>query len=92
MANGNFKKFVYIVAFIGTICVALALVLQAIFKGNTNMAKFTNAINIVGQVIAYSITCVSAFFYVKNKRNVAWMITYCVAVTVIIVMVILVNI
>ena len=84
MAKDNMSKVFNFIAFIGLCCVAVVLILQKVLKGD-----FINAIGLIGQCIAYFITAVSAFFYVRSKRNVWWYIAYTVAVVLIVVFIII---
>lgn len=85
MAKNNFGKIVNFIAFIGLACVAIVLILQSIFAEGT----FLSALRVIGESIAYLITAISAFFYVKSKRNVWWYVTYTVfAILIVVFMVI----
>lgn len=86
MAKNNFNKVFEFIAFIGLACIAVVLVLQNILKANGNVVS---ALRLVGECIAYFVTAVSAFFYVRSKRNVWWYVAYTIAVVLIIVFVIL---
>ena len=68
MAKNNFSKVINFIAFIGLALVALVLILQKIFADG----NLLNALRTVGESIAYTITAISAFFYVRTKRNVWW--------------------
>ena len=85
MAKNNFGKIVNFIAFVGLACVAIVLILQSIFAEG----EFLSALRVIGESIAYLITAISAFFYVKSKRNVWWYVTYTVfAVLIVVFMVI----
>lgn len=88
MANGNpkFKQFLNLIAFIGVIAVAAALLFKWIFGGNLELA---HALTIVAQSIAYLVTAIYAFFYVYAKRNPVLTIVYLVCVIAIVVLLIL---
>lgn len=81
MAKNNFGKIVNFIAFVGLSCVAVVLILQSIISGGELLA----ALRIIGESIAYLITAISAFFYVKTKRNVWWYVAYTVFVVLIVV-------
>ena len=51
-----------------------------------------NILNLIAQIIAYTITAVYAFMYAKSKRSIGWMVAYIIFVVVIIIFMILVNI
>ena len=74
------------VAYIGIGCIAIALLLTLIFKGDTKLA---NSFSAVGQVIAYCISIILAFSWVKTHRHIAWVICYVVFVVTIVVLFIL---
>ncbi len=79
----GYHKIIEFCAYIGTACIAIALVLSAIFKGQGDLFR---AFNIVGQAIAYILAMVLAAGWVKRKKHVAWLVCYLVFVVVIIVM------
>ena len=85
MAKNNWNKVFDFIAFVGLCLVAVVLVLQNILKANGDVV---NALRLIGSCIAYLVTAVSAFFYVRSKRNVWWYVAYAVAVVLIIVFII----
>lgn len=85
MAKSNLTKFVNCVAFVGLVIVAIVLVLQ---KFNLS-GQVLSALRIIGECIAYLITAISAFFYVRSKRNVWWYVAYTVALVLVVVFVII---
>lgn len=80
MAKNNVSKIVNFTAFVGLILVAVVLILQKIVQG-----EIIGALRTVGESIAYFITAISAFFYVRSKRNVWWYVAYTVAVILVII-------
>ena len=74
------------VAYIGIGCIAVALLLTLIFKGDT---KLSSAFSAVGQVVAYSISIILAFSWVKNHRRLGWIVCYVIFVVTIVVLFIL---
>ena len=81
------KQFVNFLAYGAIMLVALALVLQRIFNAVGLSSTLIGVMNTVAQCIAYAITAVFAFLYAKSKRNIWFMISYIIAVVLIIVMV-----
>ena len=84
MAKNNLTKVINCIAFIGLIMVAIVLVLQKILSG-----ELIGALRTVGESIAYFVTAVSAYFYVRSKRNVWWYIAYVVALILIVIFMVL---
>ena len=80
MAKNNTMKVINFIAFIGLMMVAIVLVLQKIVSGD-----LLNAMRVIGESIAYLITAISAFFYVRSKRNVWWYVTYTVALVLVVI-------
>ena len=76
MAKNNFGKIVNFIAFAGLAIIAVVLILQKINLSGDLM----NAFRTIGESIAYTVTAISAFFYVRSKRNVWWYVAYTVAV------------
>ena len=83
------KKFMNMIAYIGLVCVAAALLLAKILGWLKAGASVVSALATIGQCFAYIVTMVYAFHYVRGKRNVWWWVTYWVAVVVVVAMVIL---
>ena len=75
-----------LVAYIGIGCIAVALLLNLIFEGNISVA---GAFKAIGEFIAYVISMVLAFNWVKTHKHVAWIVCYVVFVVTIIVLFIL---
>lgn len=88
MANGgsNFKNFLNMVAFVGVIAVACALLFGVIFSGNNELSS---ALSLVAQCIAYLVTAIYAFYFVYSKRNAVLTIVYIIAVVAIVVLLII---
>jgi len=84
--TSNTNQVLAFIAYIGIGCIAMALLLTLIFKGDTKLADVFSAI---GQVIAYSISMILAFTWVKTHRHVAWIICYVIFVVTIVVLFIL---
>lgn len=82
----NFTKILAFVAYIGIGCIAIALLLTLIFKGDT---KLSNAFSAVGEVIAYSISIILAFLWVKSHKQIPWIVCYVIFVVTIVVLFIL---
>lgn len=84
MSNkGGFKSFMYVVAFVAIVLIAISLVIVKIAP------SVANACLLIANIIAYSMVAIFSFYFVKSKRNAAYMITWIVAVVLVIVMMIL---
>ena len=79
------KGFVNLMAYFAVAFIAIALILTKIFSAFPKLIAVTNALTMVAQIIAYSITAVYAFYYAKSKKHIAWMIAYILFVVAIIV-------
>lgn len=82
----NFNQVLAFVAYIGIGCIAIALLLTLIFKGDTKLAS---AFSAVGQVVAYIISIILAYSWVKTHKQIAWIVCYVVFVVTIVVLFIL---
>lgn len=78
--------FLAFTAYIGIGCIAIALLLTLIFKGNTNLSRIFSAI---GQTIAYLVCIFLAFNWIKKHKHIAWIVCYVVFVVTIVVLFIL---
>ena len=90
-ADLSLKRFANLMAFVGTLLVAVALIAKFILfwlfhdEGST----FINLLGNIGQLIAYLVLVCVAFFYVKTKRKPIWYILYAISVTAIIILAIM---
>ena len=85
------KQFVNFLAYISIALIAVALFVGKIL-GWLISPNVVNVLNLVAQIIAYTITAVYAFMFAKSKRSIGWMVAYIIFVVVIIVFMVLVNI
>lgn len=83
------KGFVNFMAYIAVAFIAVALILGKIFSAFPKLAMVTNALSLIAQIIAYTITAVFAFYYAKSRKHIAWMICYILFVIAIIVFLVL---
>ncbi|MBP3344950.1 MAG: hypothetical protein J6K97_01970 [Clostridia bacterium] len=91
-ANGSKKSVVNkywlsLFAFIGIGCIAIALLMSLIFKGKGG--GIAGAFNTIGQVIAYVISILVAFYWVNSHRKIGWIVSYVIFVVTIVVLFIL---
>ena len=83
------KKFMSMLAFLGLCLVAFALLLAKLLGVFGVHANVTDAIQSVGECLAYIVTMVYAFNFVKGKRSPWWWVAYWVSVVVVVLLVIL---
>ncbi len=89
MNDLNAKRTVYLIAFIGVMLIATALLLYNIFgwvKISSDIAYVTLRI---GEAVSIVVTCLAAFFFVRTKRKPVWYVLYAIAVTIIAILFIL---
>lgn len=82
MTKVSASKIIQFFAYLGSGFITVALLLSAIFSGNTQIGTVCASI---GQAIAYVVTLIVAGSYVKGKKNVAWLVCYvifCVSIVV----------
>ena len=79
-SSWNWRTFMNFVAFLAICCIGVALVIGRIFP------SVASAFDSVAKILAYVVTAVSAFYYVRNKRNVAYFIVWIVVVILIVVL------
>ena len=83
------KGFVNFLAYIAIAFIAVALILGKILSAVGLSSTVIGALNLIAQVIAYTITAVFAFSYAKNRKHIGWMIAYILFVIAIIVFLVL---
>lgn len=91
MAKGDFGKFLNILAYISIVLVAVALVLAKVLGWAKAGQDIASAMRLVANVIAYLITAIAAFYYVRSKKNIWFTIVYIVALVLIIVFICLIG-
>ncbi len=82
MGEFNFKRFMNMVGYIALIFCAVALTLGKLISS-------LSALQTVAEVLAYIVTGFYAYFYVRSKRNIWFLISYIVAAVLVLVMVII---
>ena len=85
------KQFVNLLAYISIALIAVALLVGKIL-GWLISPNVVSVLNLIAQIIAYTITAVYAFMFAKSQRRIGWMVAYIIFVIVIIVFMVLVNI
>ena len=70
------KQFINFMAYLSVAFIAVALILGKILGAVGLSSSVVGALNLLAQVIAYTITAVFAFFYAKSRKHIAWMICY----------------
>lgn len=83
------KSFVNLMSYLAIAFIAVALILGKILSAFNLSSSIIGALNLIAQIIAYTITAVFAFFYAKSKKHIAWMICYVLFVIAIIVFLVL---
>lgn len=86
------KSFISFMAYIAIAFIAVALILGKIFAAFGLSSTVIGALNLIAQIIAYTITAVYAFFYAKSRKHIGWMIAYIIFVVAIIIFLVLGNI
>lgn len=81
------KRIFNLIAFIGLLCVAAALIARYVLKlvGITDM-NIIQLISDIGSLISSIILIVVAYAYVRTKRKPVWIVLYAVSVTVVIIL------
>lgn len=79
----NQKKFFNAMAFVALMLAGIALLISKIFfKAGQPVS---NILNGIAYTLAFVVTAVNAYFYVRTKRNVAYIILYVLAVLLVVV-------
>ena len=82
----SFSSFISLIAYIGIGCIAIALLFTLIYKNDSTVAS---AFRTVGEVIAYLISIILAYSWVKNHKQIGWIVCYVVFVVTIVILFIL---
>lgn len=84
------KRFAYLSAFVATVLIATALLVNKLLQVlDISGVGIVDLVERIGQLIAYVVMVVVAYFYVKTKRKPVWYIVYAVATTAILILAVL---
>ena len=86
------KAFVSFMSYIAIAFIAVALILGKLLSFFGLSSSVIGALNLIAQVIAYTITAIYAFAFAKSKKSIGWMIAYVIFVIAIIVFLVLGNV
>lgn len=89
MTELKLKKFAQAAAYFALIFVAIALILTQIAGSGSVLSDIADVLYRIANALAYILIAISAFFYAKTKRNIVYMITYIVAVVLLVIFMIL---
>jgi hypothetical protein len=82
-SNWNWRGFVNLIAFIAIFCIGVALLIGRI------SGSIAGAFRTVAEILAYSVTAVSAFFYAVSRKHWAYYLIWVVCVVLIVVLMVL---
>ena len=83
------KSFVSFLSYIAIAFIAVALILGKILSAVGLSSSVVGALDLIAQIIAYTITAVYAFAYAKSRKSIGWMIAYIIFVVAIIIFLVL---
>lgn len=81
MAKKDFKGIINLLAFVAVGLIGVTLLLNSIGI----LGEISGAFTMVANILAYIITAIAAFYYVRNKKNVWVWIIYVVALVLIVI-------
>ncbi|MBQ8908950.1 MAG: hypothetical protein IJY90_01475 [Clostridia bacterium] len=79
-------KWLSLMAYIGIGCIAVSLLLTLVLANNSSLSQ---AFRRIGECIAYIISIIVAFNWVRTHKHVAWIVCYVIFVVTIVVLFIL---
>ncbi|PKK96094.1 MAG: hypothetical protein CVV59_00360 [Tenericutes bacterium HGW-Tenericutes-4] len=88
MTELKLKKFAQAAAYFAVLFLAVALLLKQVSTGGL-LGDVANIFERVANTVAYILVAISAFFYVKTKRNPFYMVSYIVALVLIVIFIII---
>ncbi len=84
--NAKMKQLLSFLAFVSLIMVGLALIISYIFKNNGGISE---SLNLIANVLSYIIVISTAYHYVRSKRNMWYVVTWGIAVALIVLFLVL---
>jgi len=87
----EFRKFLNLLGYIAIMLIAVAWIIGFIFKKGTVLTPHDVATSLIffGNLFAYFITAVAAFYYARSKRSIWYLIAYIVAIVLIVLFILL---
>lgn len=73
----DFRKFMNAVAFWAIVFGAIALLIGYFLKGH--FVRVKDILYTIASFLAFAVASVSAFYFARSKRNIAWFIIFIVA-------------
>lgn len=89
MSELKWKKIVNFFAFVAVVLIAVAMLASLILAQIGVSASVLGSIRLIGEIIAYIITMIAAFHFVRSKRSLPITLTYAISATAILVLLIL---
>ena len=74
------KKFLNALAFIVLVISGIALIISLILGKLNSAQKFANVLSYISYCLAFVVTSIVAYNYVRTKRSVVWLIIYIICV------------
>ena len=84
--NAKYKHFLSFLAFCSLVMVGLALVISYIFRNNGGIS---DSISLIANIISYVIVISTAYYYVRSKRNIWFLVVWVIAIVLIILFLVL---
>lgn len=83
-SNWNWRHFLNLLAYVAIFCIGVSLLI-----GKIGVGSIASAFRTVAEVLAYSVTAVSAFYYACSRRHWAYYLIWVVCVVLIVVLMII---
>lgn len=83
-SNWNWRHFLNLIAYVAIFCIGVSLLI-----GKIGVGSIAGAFRTVAEVLAYSVTAVSAFYYACSRRHWAYYLIWVICVVLIVVMMII---
>ena len=74
----GFRKIINFLAFIAIFFIGIVLLINWIF--GAKMPTVTTTLVQIATIIAFFVTCVNAFYFVRSKRNGVYLLLYIIAI------------
>ncbi len=78
MKNVDTRRIVNLVSFCALIFIAISLLIAQVFNSGI-MADIGGILRQISTALAYIVVAIYAFFFVRYKKKIGWMITYIVS-------------
>lgn len=83
-SNWSWRQFLNLIAYVAIFCIGVALLI-----GKLGVGSIAGAFKTVAEILAYTVTAVSAFYFALSRRHWAYYLVWVICVVLIVVLMVI---